>query len=434
MPITRLEDGRYAIRYTLTGKRGGPRQFEILGQISHARAKAIYAERLAGRGKPNDGEEMATTFATIANDYLAIHGPEMSDGARERAESILRLHVLPVIGDEAISTEKRIVRRWPKIILKWRIKRANEGASASTINREWNTVRAVFNHAVLVGDIDANPIPRGVVKSLTIVEPPPVYFTPEEWASFINALDDEDRWKAYVAKRQKFGVVKIGAAIDTPRRYGAGRNPESVATAEWRANLLAARPIFNALLWTGSRLGEILTLRNDDIDRRAGIIYIRQHKTSKPKGIPMTPELRADIDAMPRGVGAALVYTRSDGQPFSKREVQRAFVVYRDVAGLRTSLHVHSIRHTVGSWLAIQGVSLNTIREVLGHSNGRTTLRYMHLSPSNLTSAFDQLRDMKNGSGGAGGNEQITGVAVTAEKIGSQSGANRGTDGRGRRA
>jgi site-specific recombinase XerD len=73
-------------------------------------------------------------------------------------------------------------------------------------------------------------------------------------------------------------------------------------------------------------------------------------------------------------------------------------VTYREVAGLRKVLTVHKIRHTVGSWLAIQGVSLNTIREVLGHSNMRTTLRYAHLSPANLTSAFDQLRDMKNGS------------------------------------
>jgi site-specific recombinase XerD len=39
----------------------------------------------------------------------------------------------------------------------------------------------------------------------------------------------------------------------------------------------------------------------------------------------------------------------------------------------------HSLRHTYASWLAIAGVSLRRIQELLGHKSITTTERYSHL-------------------------------------------------------
>jgi Phage integrase family len=50
-----------------------------------------------------------------------------------------------------------------------------------------------------------------------------------------------------------------------------------------------------------------------------------------------------------------------------------------------------SIRHTFGSWLAIQGKPLRTIQELLGHADVRMTIRYAHLSPAHLREAVEGI-------------------------------------------
>lgn len=42
---------------------------------------------------------------------------------------------------------------------------------------------------------------------------------------------------------------------------------------------------------------------------------------------------------------------------------------------------IHDLRHTFASWLAMGGVSLYVIKDLLGHSSVTVTERYAHLAP-----------------------------------------------------
>lgn len=52
---------------------------------------------------------------------------------------------------------------------------------------------------------------------------------------------------------------------------------------------------------------------------------------------------------------------------------------------------IHKLRHTFGSKLAMKGVPLYTISQLMGHTLGETTMLYAHLSPAHIQDAVDKI-------------------------------------------
>jgi integrase len=153
----------------------------------------------------------------------------------------------------------------------------------------------------------------------------------------------------------------------------------------------------------GMRIGEIIALEWSRIDYGANKVHVEfadwnghigPPKGGKPRSVPMTPRLRAALQALkPAG---ARVLTRTDGR--YGRDGER---ITRNVAkGWLTAAHkraelelhgVHTLRHTFCSHLAMAGAPVTAIRDLAGHSSVAITQRYMHLAPAAIIGAIDLL-------------------------------------------
>jgi len=80
------------------------------------------------------------------------------------------------------------------------------------------------------------------------------------------------------------------------------------------------------------------------------------------------------------------VFCKSTGFPYTGDYVSKKFKKACTEAGIRDSIHFHSLRHSFASNLVQRGVPLYVIKELLGHSSISVTEIYSHLT-------LDSLRD-----------------------------------------
>lgn len=79
----------------------------------------------------------------------------------------------------------------------------------------------------------------------------------------------------------------------------------------------------------------------------------------------------------------------------------------------------HTLRHTTASRLVIAGVPLPTLKEILGHQDLQTTLRYAHLSNGHIQTAIAKgsLTHLEIGTGSALEAEESEGTQVVDEMV-----------------
>ena len=154
--------------------------------------------------------------------------------------------------------------------------------------------------------------------------------------------------------------------------------------------------IFTALR-TGLRQGELKGLQWSDIDWENRILTVRYSrcdykkelvppKNNKPRSIPLDIDVFEMLHKRKRSTG--YVFLDTDGVPFDNKRLTRRLAKIRKTAGLRP-FGWHTLRHTFGSHLAMRGAPMAAVKDLMGHSNIVTTMRYVHMAPSTLRSVID---------------------------------------------
>ncbi|HTY24581.1 MAG TPA: site-specific integrase [Desulfomonilaceae bacterium] len=150
---------------------------------------------------------------------------------------------------------------------------------------------------------------------------------------------------------------------------------------------------------TGLRKGEMINLTWDDVsldpvDPRITVASSEEWETKSGKSriVPLNSRALEIIQSV-KGNHPKYVFTSATNKKMHPDEPYHALKDALTKLGLEGD--VHKLRHTTGSKLAMQGVDQFAIKDLLGHSDIKTTQIYTHTSSEHLRDAVKKLVESK---------------------------------------
>jgi integrase len=163
--------------------------------------------------------------------------------------------------------------------------------------------------------------------------------------------------------------------------------------------------IIRLILLTGSRKGEVLSARWQDFEGEVWAKPAFLTKQNKISRIPLSEEAVDILQKMKtKIVSEKKLATFTDNRIVSteqylfyntqtkthQKDIKRFWLEVCKKAKIKDAT-IHDLRHTFASILVSNGVGLEVIGKLVGHSNIRTTQRYAHLANSSLKQATSML-------------------------------------------
>lgn len=215
-----------------------------------------------------------------------------------------------------------------------------------TVNLELRTLRAFFNTAVRWKLLNKTPFD---VQLLRVPETHPTFLTKMDIQKLLNLI--EEKWLKEVII---FAVT------------------------------------------TGLRRGELVNLKWQSVDLSRKLIYVESSPTFRTKAgrmriIPLNDTAVYILQSKQKKNISEYVFS-VNGHPLFAPWITHLFKRYVRKAKLdNQNIHYHSLRHSFASWLAQDGVSVYVIKDLLGHSDVKTTQVYSHLQPENLHNEVNKI-------------------------------------------
>ncbi len=133
----------------------------------------------------------------------------------------------------------------------------------------------------------------------------------------------------------------------------------------------------------GLREGEVVTLRWDALDLKAGSVYVARLKNGTPSTHPLRgPELRALRRLRREYPVSPYVFTTERHGPMTCSNVRKMVARAGQEAKLGFPVHPHMLRHATGYTLANAGHDTRAIQAYLGHRSIASTVIYTSLAPT----------------------------------------------------
>ncbi len=132
----------------------------------------------------------------------------------------------------------------------------------------------------------------------------------------------------------------------------------------------------------GLRVSELVALRWEQIDLKAGLVHVARLKNGVPSTHPIRgPELRALRELRREYPESPYLFVTERKGPMTPATARKLIARAGELAKLPFPVHPHMLRHACGFKLAGEGQDTRAIQQYLGHKNITHTVRYTELSP-----------------------------------------------------
>lgn len=250
------------------------------------------------------------------------------------------------------------------------------GNKPSTVNRKMGSISGVFSRAVEWEYLTVHPMAK--LKQLKV-----------DSVGIVRYLDEDEtkRLRAAMDARQD----EMRSERESANKWRAERRKvqmPSLLDLQFTDHL---KPMVLVSLKTGLRRGELFDLKWSSVNFNTKIITVAGDttKTSETRHIPMNEEVFTVLEEWKKQSREALyVFPNQEGGRFE--DVKSAWLKLLERAEV-TGFRWHDMRHDFASRLVMAKESLNTVRELLGHSDIKMTLRYAHLAPGTKAAAVELI-------------------------------------------
>lgn len=241
-------------------------------------------------------------------------------------------------------------------------KRLANGDKPSSVRRDTDALAGMLTRAVACELIPASPM-KGVEKPKLDRNPKVRYLS----------VDEERRLRAALAERD---AEMIAARDNANKSRGYANRPKLPRLSHFGDHLTVA--VLLSML-TGMRKGELLRLRWSDV---SDVITLEETKGVDTRHQPIVAEAKQ-----------LLRKWRQQTSPVNDQfvlpvriDIKKSWATLLRRAKI-SNFRWNDLRHTYASVIMQEGGNLNTVRELLGHKELRTTLRYAHLGQSDKDDA-----------------------------------------------
>lgn len=345
LEVTNSGKKSYYFRYV--DARGKTRQPKICdtNDITLTQVQEIvngYRNQLALGNDPFAAKEEFKQVPTIADFVANQYMPFIKVNKRswQTDECLLRNHVLPAFGNLYMDEFT------PQHLMKFISEHSKTHANGS-VNRVVIILRYIFNLALRwdVSGLKKNPTDK------------------------VPLLEEHNAKERFLtADETGLLITEINKSVNPMLKY-----------------------IIPTLLMTGCRKNEVTKIKWNDIDieKRQLRLAPLDNKGKKVRYVPLSEGVINILQTLPRFEGCDYVFPN----PKTKKPYVSFYCSWntaRKAAGL-ADVRIHDLRHSFASFLVNAGCPIYEVKELLGHTQIKTTQRYAHLSQDTLLKATDKV-------------------------------------------
>lgn len=357
-------EGRWRARFTDTSGRrrnlSAPTEEAIVRKLESERTKLVQGALGLAPGQ-------TPTVEVWLQEWLSSKA-DLSPKSRERHDTDIRLYIVPNVGHIRLDklSPLQIEHLYGRLATEPSQRRPS-GLSASSIRRVHAVLAAALADAHRLGVL-ATPIMHRVRAP-----------------------------RASEKRIEVLSVSEVEDLLEASAKIGLQCRVRWAIAAKW-----------------GLRQGEVLGLRWSDINLATGRIEIQRQvqrqqsaglvikapKANSYRHLVIDGDTLADLNTLfgqshGRSIGTTrnvdrYIFPNARGGAMDPMNDQHQFKRLLADAGMR-SVGVHTLRHTALTRMIEQGVPLAVVKEIAGHADIRTTMRYLHLADSRAKSDAAQL-------------------------------------------